>query len=129
MKDIIFDKFQNDVNESLIRHRSILDIESKLTESNARINRALIKSVTNCGCIQINASKVTTSYDNENFKEHNDNHLIGELCDSCRDVIENEIGTSLFYLTSLCNSLNLNLYDILLKEENKINILGKFNLR
>lgn len=129
MKDIIFDKFQNDVNESLIRHRSILDIESKLTESNARINRALIKSVTNCGCIQINASKVTTSYDNENFKEHNDNHLIGELCDNCRDVIENEIGTSLFYLTSLCNSLNLNLYDILLKEENKINILGKFNLR
>ena len=129
MKDIIFDKFQNDFNESLIRHRSILDIESKLTESNARINRALIKSVTNCGCIQINASKLNNSYENENSEPYTDNHLVGELCDNCRDVIETEMGSSLFYLTSLCNCLNLNLYDILLKEENKLNMLGKFNLR
>lgn len=128
MKDIIFDKFQNDVDESLIRHRSILDIESKLTESNARINRALIKSVTNCGCIQINTSKHNTSYNN-NLKTPIDNHLVGELCDNCREIIETEMGTSLFYLTSLCNCLNLNLYDILLKEENKLNMLGKFNLR
>lgn len=129
MKDIIFDKFQNEVDESLIRHRSILDIESKLTESNARINRALIKSVTNCGCIQINTSKHTTSYNNKNLKTPIDNHLVGELCDNCREIIETEMGTSLFYLTSLCNCLNLNLYDILLKEENKLNMLGKFNLR
>lgn len=129
MKDIIFDKFQNDVNESLIRHRSILDIQSKLTESNARINRALIKSVTNCGCIKITASKNNISYDNEDLTKTLDNHLVGELCNNCRDIIETEIGTSLFYITSLCNCLNLNLYDILLKEENKLNMLGKFNLR
>lgn len=129
MKDIIFDKFQNEVDESLIRHRSILDIESKLTESNARINRALIKSVTHCGCIQINASKHNNSYNNKSLKTAVDNHLVGELCDNCREIIETEMGTSLFYLTALCNYLNLNLYDILLKEENKLNMLGKFNLR
>ncbi|MDO5518739.1 MAG: DUF1573 domain-containing protein, partial [Clostridium sp.] len=46
-----------------------------------------------------------------------------------REVIEKEIGTNLFYLTSLCNSLNINLYDVLLKEYNKNQTLGKFNLR
>jgi hypothetical protein len=57
MKDIIFDDFQNAVNESLLRHKSILDILSKLNETEARINRAVTKSVTNCGCVEINASK------------------------------------------------------------------------
>ncbi|MBO3447166.1 DUF1573 domain-containing protein, partial [Clostridium botulinum] len=30
---------------------------------------------------------------------------------------------------SLCNLLDLNLYDILLKEYNKINTLGKYSMR
>lgn len=49
MKDIIFDDFQNAVSESLLRHKSVLDILSKLNESEARIDRAVTKSVTNCG--------------------------------------------------------------------------------
>ena len=57
MKDIIFDSFQNDVSESLLRHKSILDILTKYTESSCRINRAVAKAVTNCGCIEINATK------------------------------------------------------------------------
>ena len=57
MKDIIFDSFQNDVSESLLRHKSILDIMTKYTESSSRINRAVAKAVTNCGCIEIIASK------------------------------------------------------------------------
>ena len=129
MKDIIFDKFQNDVDESLLRHRSILDISSKLTEANAKVNRALVKSVTNCGCIKICASKQNLASDSNNLKDSLNNHLDGELCENCREIIENEIGNSIFYLTSLCNCLDLNLYDILLKEENKLSILGKFNLR
>ncbi|CDG02974.1 Putative uncharacterized protein [Clostridium chauvoei JF4335] len=51
------------------------------------------------------------------------------MCDNCREVVEREIGNNLFYLTSICNSLGLNLYDILLKEEDKINTLGKFSFR
>ena len=43
MKDIIFDSFQNDVNESLLRHKSILDILTKYTESSSRVNRAVAK--------------------------------------------------------------------------------------
>ena len=131
MKDIIFDDFQNSVNVSLLRHKSILDVLTKFSESNARVNRAIAKSVTNCGCIEVNAKKQKISEDNiiNNLHDSLDDHLNGTLCESCREVIESEIGNNLFYLTSLCNLLNLNLYDILLKESDKINTLGKFTFR
>lgn len=133
MKDIIFDNFQDSVDNCLIRHRSILDVLTKYTESSSRINRSVAKAVTNCGCIQINASKQKTfkeNYLNDNdIKKYLNPHITGKLCEDCREVIEKEIGTNLFYLTSLCNQLNINLYDILLKEYNKNQTLGKFNLR
>lgn len=134
MKDVIFDDFQNSVNESLLRHRSILDIITKLQESEGRINRAVVKSVTNCGCLQIQASKQkmldeTDDADIETLKDRLSSHIKGELCDNCRDVIEREVGNNLFYLASLCNLLGLNLYDILLKEYDRIDTLGKFTLR
>ena len=127
MKDIIFDDFQNSVDDSLLRHRSILDIMSKYTESTARVNRAITKAVTNCGCIKINADKQNLLNDNMSMDELNNclqSHISGKLCDNCR-----EMGNNLFYLTSLCNALGVNLYDILLNEYDKINTLGKFTMR
>ncbi|MGL5649467.1 MAG: DUF1573 domain-containing protein [Clostridium sp.] len=132
MKDIIFDEFQNSVNDSLLRHKSILDISSKFSESSARINRAIIKSVTTCGCISINATKQCLPSENISFEEISNcfkSHLSGTLCENCRDIIEKEMGNNLFYLTSLCNTLGINLYDVLLKEHHKVNTLGKFNFR
>ncbi len=132
MKDIIFDSFQNDVNESLLRHRSILDILTKYTESSSRVNRAIAKAVTNCGCIDINATKQTLPDDAhslDSLSEVLHNHLNGELCENCREIIEREIGNNLFYLTSLCNILDISLYDVLIKENDKINTLGKFTFR
>lgn len=133
MKDIIFDDFQNTVDECLLRHRSLLDIMTKLQESESRISRAVAKSVTSCGCIEIEASKQElTDIDNidvETLKDYLKTHLKGKLCENCKDVIEREIGNNLFYLTSLCNLLDLNLYDIILKEYNNINTLGKYIFR
>ncbi|APH16266.1 DUF1573 domain-containing protein [Clostridium sporogenes] len=132
MKDVIFDDFQNSVNDSLLRHKSILDILTKYSESNARVNRAIAKSITNCGCVSVKAEKQklpSDSIDIEALRDCLKSHINGELCDNCRDVIEREIGNNLFYLTSLCNLLDLNLYDILLKEYNKINTLGKYSMR
>jgi len=131
MKDVIFDDFQNAVSESLLRHKSILDILSKLNESEARINRAVAKSVTNCGCLKINAAKQQgpEDIDIESFSQCLKTHLEGTLCENCREVLEREIGNNLFYLTSLCNVLDLNLYDILLKEYDKIDTLGKYTFR
>ena len=134
MKDVIFDDFQNSVEESLLRHKSLLDILTKLQESEGRINRAVAKSITNCGCIELNAKKqqIPFNEDTVNINELNKclkTHLNGTLCENCRDVIQNEIGNNIFYLTALCNVLGLNLYDILLKEYDKINTLGKYTFR
>lgn len=132
MKDVIFDDFQNSVNESLLRHKSILDILSKFSESQARVNRAVIKAVTNCGCMSIDASRqvLPSSEDSiEDLSKCLKTHLNGKLCDNCKEIIEREIGNNLFYLTSLCNTLDLNLYDILIKENDKVNTLGKFTFR
>ncbi|MGL5245631.1 MAG: DUF1573 domain-containing protein [Sarcina sp.] len=132
MKDLIFDDFQNSVNNSLLRHKSILDILSKYQESQARATRAICKSVTNCGCIKINAEKQHLQYEETSLEELNSclkSHIEESLCENCREVIERELGNNIFYITSLCNCLDLNLYDILLKEYDKINTLGKFSFR
>lgn len=135
MKDVIFDDFQNIVAESLVRHKSIIDILTKLQESEARLNRAIAKSVTSCGCLEINAKKqdvpseLPEDMTLEDFHKLMNNHIQGELCDNCRDVLEKELGSDLFYIVSLCNILNINLYDVLLKEYNKLKMLGKYDMR
>jgi NTP pyrophosphatase (non-canonical NTP hydrolase) len=132
MKDVIFDDYQNLVHESLLRHKSILDISTKLQDSQARINRALAKSVTNCGCLQIEAKKQhmpNEEDDIESLKNCLQTHLKGEICENCREVLEREIGNNLFYLTSLCNVVDISLYDVLLREYDRINTLGKYTLR
>ncbi len=134
MKDVIFDNFQNSVDESLLRHRSILDIITKLQESQARVNRAVAKSITNCGCIKVEAKKqyIPANIDDLNLDTLSaslDTHMEGNLCKNCREVLERELGNNLFYITSLCNLLDLNLYDILLKEYDKISTLGKYTMR
>lgn len=130
LKDIIFDEFQNSVNDSLIRHKSIIDLITKYSESNARVNRAIAKAVTNCGCITVNATKQNLSNDSlENLSKQLNTHMAGELCTNCREIIEGEIGNNIFYLTALCNDLGISLYDILIKENEKINTLGKFTFR
>lgn len=132
MKDVIFDNFQNSVNESLLRHKSVLDIITKLSESEARINRAVIKAVTRCGCIKIDGKKQMLPNTDDDIGVINnclETHIRGGLCENCKEIIESEMGNNLFYLTSLCNILDINLYDILIKESDKINTLGKYTFR
>ena len=131
MKDILIDDFQYTAQELLVRNRSILDLITKYQDSNSRVNRAIIKSVTQCGCVKITAKKQDIP-DDASFDQVKDvvqNHLEGTLCDSCRDAIERDMGRNMFYLASLCNALDLNLYDIVLKENDRIQMLGKYNLR
>lgn len=119
MNDMIFDAYQNCVNDCLIRHNNILDVITKYSETNAKVNRSIVKAITSCKCIDIEKNK--------NF-DHYCGKLKNDLCNTCREIIEQEIGDNLFYLTSLCNLLEVNLYDILLKEYDKLQTLGKFNL-
>lgn len=137
MKDIIFDDFQNSVDDCFLRHRSIIDITSKFQESQARINRAIAKAITDCGCICIDSTCNSKDGNKNNPEDIDmqilnkclDTHVQGALCSNCREIIQKEIGNNMFYLTSLCNLLGLNLYDILLQENNNLKTLGKYNLK
>lgn len=130
MKDFICEDFQQSVSELLIRHKSILDIITKLDESQARVNRAVIKAVTNCGCIKVDASKqqIPPDADIDDLKNCMSTHLEGELCENCKDIIEKEIGNNIFYITSLCNILDISLHDVLEKEYEKMHTLGIYNM-
>lgn len=129
MKDLLCDEFQNTVAELLIRHQSILDLLSKSQESSSRINRAVIKGVTTCGCLKIHAEKKAFPSDASlgDLKNLLESHVNGALCDSCKEIVEREIGRSLFYLAALCNVLDINLYDVVIKEHKKLSTLRIFN--
>ncbi|AFV10630.1 hypothetical protein Tph_c03830 [Thermacetogenium phaeum DSM 12270] len=129
MKDLICDEFQNAVSELLIRHHSILDVLSKFQEACARTNRATVKAVTGCGCLSIEAKKrqIPPDVSLHELKDYFSSHLNGEICPSCQEMVETELGKTLFYMAALCNLLNLNLYDIFLKEHKKLSTLRIFN--
>lgn len=122
--------FQDMVSEVLIRHRSILDCLSKYQESTARVNRSIIKTVTDCGCISIKAIKQQYPKDSslKDCSKYMDSHIKGKLCEHCREIIAEEIGNHLFYLTALCNLLDYNLADLFNLEYSRINTLGHFLL-
>lgn len=127
--DKLCDDFQSKVSDVLIRHKSILDTISKLEESNARINRAVVKSTTSCGCIKINASKQEYKKETlEELKSHLKTHVDGKLCEICKEKIEEEIGNYMFYLAALCNTLDINLSDVIYKELKEIKTLGVYSM-
>ncbi|MFZ7121524.1 MAG: DUF1573 domain-containing protein [Eubacteriaceae bacterium] len=129
MENFMLDQFQVMVDDLLLKHKSILDILSKQQESSSRVNRAIIKAVTSCGCIQIDSTSLNEKEDiSDSIRDILDNNLSGNLCNKCREIIEQEIGNHLFYTAALCNSLDLNIADILKKELTRINTLGKYNI-
>jgi hypothetical protein len=119
------------VSELLSRHKSIIDIMTKLQDSNARVGRAVAKAVTSCGCIKLDAQKQKIPADAsiEELKMFMDDHVRGKLCDKCRDIIEKELGNHMFYIASLANTLDISLYDVIVKEEKSLSALGKFHLK
>lgn len=130
MKDTDEIQFQETVSQYLIRHRSILDVQTKLAEATARVNRAVAKAVTSCGCISVNADRQRFPADVSlrEVRAFLATHITGEMCEKCREFVESEIGGTLFYLAALCSLLDLNLRDVLEKEHRRVNALGVFNL-
>lgn len=130
MSGLTLKQFQDQVSDLLLRHRSLLDVLSKSQQSSASVNRSVIKSVTECGCISLQANK--QPYRNElTLEEAKDliqTHINGSLCENCVDAITVQLGKHLFYLSALCNLLDLDLDDIVAKESQKCSTLGLFNL-
>lgn len=130
VSNLQFRDFQQTVSNFLLRHQSILDILSKSQEANSRVNRAVTKSVTSCGCMKINADRkpLPREANLDDLRKLLSNHLEGEVCENCRDIIINELGRSLFYYAALCNTLDISLQEVLEKENDKVTTLGKFNM-
>lgn len=124
MKKTLTEDFQDTVSKLHIWNKSILDILSKLQSAGAKVNRATIKSVTNCGCIEIDGKKSVITFESR----EDGSQVKGVLCPDCRANMEKEIGESLYYIISLCNTLNLNVDKIIQKELERVKTLGKYNL-
>ncbi|QBS37053.1 MULTISPECIES: DUF1573 domain-containing protein [Thermaerobacter] len=130
MKDLLVDEFQHAVADCLIRHRSVLDVLSKFQEANARVHRAVAKAVTGCGCISIHARRpqIPAHSTLRDLKTLMDDHIDGELCESCREALEEELGKQLFYLVALCNLFDINTFDLIIKENRKLSTLGMYHI-
>ncbi len=130
MKDLLSDDFQKTVSECTIRHRSILDILAKHQEAAGRVNRAVCKAATSCGCIAIQAHKpeIPEDISLQQLPQFMSSHIQGELCEDCEETLEAEIGLHFFYLAALCNTFDLKINDIMLKERVKLLALGVFNM-
>lgn len=124
MKKTLTEDFQDTVSKFHIWNKSVLDIMSKLQSASSKINRATVKSVTSCGCIELNGRKSIVTFE----KNEDGSQIKGVLCDECRANLEREIGEGLYYIISLCNAMNLNVDKIIQKEVDRVKTLGKYNL-
>lgn len=123
-------EFQGQVSELLLRHRSLLDVLSKYQQSNSSVNRSVIKSITECGCIEVNAKKQKYSEDMTRDQASNllETHMSGVPCEQCIEVIGAELGKNLFYMSALCNLLQIDLEEVVTTESKKCSTLGFFNM-
>lgn len=130
MKDSVCVKLQQEVSNVLVRHKSLLDIITKYQESSAKVNRSIVKSVTSCGCIQMDAKKqdAPDAISYEELSQYMSTHISGDLCDVCKDKVEKELGNHLFYMAAICNVLNLDMASIIETQANHLETLGKYSL-
>lgn len=106
------------------RNRSLVDTMSKAQLSLEKTIRAVTKAATHCGCIEFYAKKQPAGLDEEVPVL-----AAGKLCPECADEIEKELGQSAFYLISLIILLGYDPIDIIERENSRVRLLGKFNLR
>jgi hypothetical protein len=123
-------EFQQTVSLSLIRHRSVLDVMTKYQDACARVNRALAKAVTTCGCLEINAAKQELPADASlsEMSEYVKTHLEGHLCPNCAEIIEEEMGKSMFFLAAICTLTGIDLHGVIKRENDRITTLGFYSL-
>lgn len=125
--------FQKFIKDILIRNKSILDQTTKLQDACTHLSRTISKAATTCGCVTIEATKqqYTLSEDLslDEIKELMQTHVHGTLCVNCQELLEKEIGRLLFYLGAIANTFDISLSDVLQKEKERTEILGKYSLK
>ncbi len=130
MRDLLCDDFQASVSSHLVQNKSILDAITKLNEASMRVQRAITRAVTQCGCIRIEAARqrVPEVASLEELGRVLDSHVRGDLCSDCREVVETEVGNSLCYVAAVCELVGVSMYDCLIGVDKRIRALGMFHL-
>ena len=88
LNDIMAEDFQIVVEEYVERNKNLLDTMSKYQTASSRLNRAVTKAATQCGCISLTGRKRSGQAKTG---------VEGKLCKNCREAIEKEMGDVLFY--------------------------------
>ena len=120
LNDIMAEDFQIVVEEYVERNKNLLDTMSKYQTAPSRLNRAVTKAATQCGCISLTGRKRSGQAKTG---------VEGKLCKNCREAIEKEMGDVLFYHAAMCNALGLSIYDVMLKEKQTLFALGEYSLK
>ena len=122
--------FQSKVSLLIARNNNILDILTKFQDSTGKTSRSVIKSATGCGCVKIIGEKALLDIDTmKSLSPKELSGIEGEICPSCRERIEDEIGETLFYIAGLCNAMGFSMKDIMKKEISNVEMLGKYSLK
>lgn len=123
-------EFKKTVETHLVRNRSILDVMSKMQKASADLNRAITKTVTACGCVEIKAHRqeIPGQASLIDLTDYMESHLDGTPCETCRDAVETEMGTVLFYLAAVCQLFDMDLEAVIKKERDRIETLGMYSL-
>ncbi|MBR3942668.1 MAG: DUF1573 domain-containing protein [Clostridia bacterium] len=119
-----FDRLQQAIEKYYHRNKGIMDTLSKLSISVAKTQRSVIKSATQCGCTEIFAIKQPPDLEREA-----ESMLIGCVCPSCREIIEKNLGDTLFYFLSLVQLTGTNFDSLIESQLHQTEWLGKFNLK
>lgn len=55
-------------------------------------------------------------------------HVQGHLCENCKEIVSDQLGKNMFYISALCNLLDIKLEDVVERESKKCSTLGFFNM-
>lgn len=127
------EQFQNFIDELTLRNKSILDQMTKLQDASAKLNRAISKSATVCGCVSLNVSKqhfsLMETLTEEDLHTLLSTHVEGHPCQECNELIEKEMGRMLFYVSALANTLGISLSSVLENEKSRTSLLSRYCLK
>jgi len=130
VRDLLCDDFQSSVSSHLVQNKSILDAVTKLNDSALRVQRAVTRAATQCGCIRIDASRqrIPEVASLEELGTLLDSHVRGQMCVECREQLETEVGNALCYVAAVCDLMGVSMYDCLIGVDKRIRALGMFHL-
>lgn len=132
-ESIQLQQFQDFIDATLIRNKSVLDQTTKLQDACTHLCRTISKSATTCGCITIDVHKqpynLPEATSLEALKTEMSTHVNGKLCEDCQEALEKECGRILFYLGAIANTFNISLESVMEKEKYRTEMLGKYSLK